>query len=89
MFIFIAEFLIFSSIIWITSYSFMESKNTTKTKDINYSELITELNWNDYKSFNINSRMDKDTSRVYKEIVLEFNDWELNENLCNFLNSKN
>ena len=87
MFVYAAEIMIFMTILWITWYSFANSKESTKINDMNFQEIITELNGNMFKNIQINSNLSKNSKNIYKEVVIEFNSWELNENLCNFLNN--
>lgn len=88
MFIFIAELMIFLSILWWVTYSFSNSKKITNVDNIKIQELITELNGSWYEKMYYNTKADKKKSIIYKEIVLEFQTGSLNNDLCTLINKK-
>lgn len=88
MFIFLTELMIFISIIGWVMYGFESSKNLTKINDINLANLIMSVNGYKYENIKKNTKTDKEKSVVFKEVVLEFKDGELNPNLCTLLNKK-
>jgi len=87
MFVYAAEIMIFMTVLWITWYSFANSKESTKINDMNFQEIVTELNGAMYTNIQINSNLTQWEKNVYKEVVIEFKDGDLNSNLCNFLNN--
>lgn len=88
MFIFLSELMIFVSIIGWVMYSFDNSKNLTKINDINLANLIMSVNGTKYENIKSNTKTNKEKWVVYKEVVLEFKDGDLNPNLCTLLNKK-
>lgn len=88
MFIFIAELMVFLSIIWWVTYSFTQSKKVTNIDNIQISQLITELNGSPYEKIYYNTKADKEKSTIYKEVVLEFTSGSLNQDLCTLINKK-
>jgi hypothetical protein len=87
MFVFISELLMFITTLWWVWQSFDSAKDMTRIDDINISQIITELNWKNYNIMTKNSKADKENWIIFKEIILEFKDWDLNPNLCTLLNS--
>jgi hypothetical protein len=51
-------------------------------------KIITELNGKSYEKMYYNTKTNKKTSTIYKEIVLEFETGSLNSDFCNLLNKK-
>lgn len=87
MFLFLSELLMFITTLWWVWSSFDQAKNMTKIDDINLSQIVSELNWKNYNILTKNSKTDKEKWIIFKEVILEFKEWELNPNLCNLLNA--
>jgi hypothetical protein len=88
MFVFISELLMFITTLWWVWSSFDAAKNLTRIDDVNLWKVITELNWKNYDTLTKNSRVDKKNWVIFKQVILEFKQWDLNPNLCTLLNSK-
>lgn len=88
MFVFISELLMFITTLWWVWSSFDSAKNLTRIDDVNIWQIITELNWKNYDTLTKNSRVDKKNWVIFKQVILEFKQWDLNPNLCTLLNSK-
>lgn len=87
MILFLSELLMFITTLGWASTSFDWVKNMTRIDDINISSIISEVNWKNYNILTKNAKTDKEKWIIFKEVILEFKEWELNPNLCKLLNS--
>lgn len=88
MFVFLSEFILFIMLIGVVIYSFTTSENSMKIDEVGMKKILYDLHMNDYTDMQINTNIHPKTSVVYKEVILTFQDGDLNENLCDIINQK-
>lgn len=83
MFVLLSELTLFLSIIWVVTYSFTGQQEVSDIDKVEIKRVLNDVVWSDYKSLTVDSKIDKDKQYIYKEYIVEYNEWELDTDLCN------
>lgn len=83
MFVLLSELTLFLSIIWVVTYSFTGQQEVSDIDKVEIKRVLNDVVWSDYKSLKVDSKIDKDKQYIYKEYIVEYNEWELDTDLCN------